>query len=295
MEKKEKLLVKKILIGLLTLLAGLTVYPFPPELSAEQILLIKIADVRDWVMEQHLDRGENMWDERDDTFPGLGLALDTGVIDKSVWWGDKEHIERSSLAEKKVTFLEGRMVELYPERGEVKVRGCEPPSKETAWNICTVGLEGLKEGADLFFEISGGYKPYEQHLFYAGIRNPSGEIERISVRREAARDDRGKVAFLVTQAEFSFHLARNDAKDWLERMVPLEYGIGLLVIERDKNNDRDTDKCLLKVHLDRVELEKRKIKSIEVVLGWRDKPIRDFPSFNIWGGDKGVFGGGVAK
>jgi len=50
------------------------------------------------------------------------------------------------------------------------------------------------------------------------------------------------------------------------------------------------------VHLDRVELEKRKIKSIEVVLGWRDKPIRDFPSFNIWGGDKaGSTGGGVAK
>jgi len=286
---------KRVLVGLLTILAGLAVYFFSTDLFAEEVLLIKIANVSEWVMEQHIDRGEKVWDERDDTFPGLGMALDAGVVDKSVWWGDKEHMERSSLAEKRVVFMEGRIGELYPVRGKVRVKDCGTPAQEIGWNICAVDLEGLKDDEDLFFEISGGYKPYEQHLFYAGERNPAGEIERISIRREATRDDHKKVAFIVTQSEFSFHLARNDAKEWLESELPLMNGVGLIVMERDKDNYRDTDRCLLRVHLNRTELEKRKDKSIEIVLGWRDKPIRDLPSFMIWGGDKGVFGGGAAK
>jgi hypothetical protein len=286
---------KIILTGFLALFVCLTGYPFLSNASAEQVFLIKIANVSDWVMEQHLDRGKDMWDERDDIFPGLGRALDSGVIDKGVWWGDREHIDRSSLAEKEIALVEGRVAELYPGKGSVKVKGCVPPLKETGWNICTIDLEELKDRADLFFEIGGEYKPYEQRLSYAGTRNPTGEMERISVRQEAARDDRGKVAFLVTQAEFSFHLARYDAKDWLERMMPLQYGVGLLVVERDKNNYRDTDRCLLRVHLNRTELEKKNNKGIEIVLGWKDKPIRDFPSFNVWGGDKGGLGGGTTK
>jgi hypothetical protein len=286
---------KKAVVVFLISLSWIIPNPFSPELYAEQLFLVKIANVSDWVMEQHLDWGKNIWDERDDTFPGVGVALDSGVVDRRVWWREREHIERSSLAEKEVTLMEGRMTELYPVRGEVKIKGCEPPSGENGWNLCTVDYEGLKDSADLFFEIRGGYKPYEQQLAYAGMRNPSGEVERISIRKEAMNDDRKKVAFIVTQPEFSFHLARQDARNWLDSKLPLEYGLGLLVIERDKNNYRDTDRCLLKVHLDRIELEKRNRKDVEVVLGWRDKPIRDFPSFNVWGGDKGGFGGGAVK
>jgi hypothetical protein len=97
-----------------------------------------------------------MWDERDDTFPGIGTALDSGIVDTSVWWGDKDHIERSSLAEKRVAFLEEKMRELYPNQEHVKMKGCEPPSKDMGWNICTVDLEELKGGVNLTFEVRDG-------------------------------------------------------------------------------------------------------------------------------------------
>jgi hypothetical protein len=57
-----------------------------------------------------------------------------------------------------------------------------------------------------------------------------------------------------------------------------------MVIERDKNYHLDTDRCILKVHLDRDELKKRGVKNIEVVLGWRDREVRNFPPHDIWGG-----------
>jgi hypothetical protein len=287
---------KRVFIILPILLSGITLAPQSSELSAEQRFLVKIANVSDWVMEQHLDRGKNMWDERDDSFPGIGMALDNGVTDKSVWWEDKEHIERSSLSEKRVVLLEGRIGELYPTKGEVKVEGCEPPSKENGWNICTFDLEELKDIVNLIFEIGGGYKPYEQQLTYAGIRNPSGEIERISIRKEAMNENRMKVAYVVPQSEFSFYLAKSDARDWLDKKFPLEYGVGLLVIQRDKDYQFDTDKCLLKVHLNRDELEKRGFKTIEVVLGWRDKEIRNFPShYMLEGRDRGKSDSGFSK
>jgi len=286
----------RVLAIVISSLFGINLTLLSSELSAEQRFLIKIANVSDWVMEQHLDRGKNMWDERDDSFSGIGMALDNGVTDKGVWWGDKEHIDRSSLAEKKVVLLEGKMAELYPTKGEVKVEVCEPPSKENGWNICIFDLEELKDIVNLIFEIGGGYKPYEQQLAYAGIRNPTGEIERISIRKEAMNENRMKVAYVVPQSEFSFYLAKSDARDWLDKKFPMAYGVGLLVIQRDKDYQFDTDKCLLKVHLNRDELEKRGFKSIEVVLGWRDKGIRDFPShYMLEGRDRGKSDSGFRK
>jgi hypothetical protein len=187
------------------------------------------------------------------------------------------------------------MAELYPVKEEVKVKDCEPPSNEMGWELCAVDLGGLRDYVDLIFEVGGEYKPYEQQLAYAGVRNPSGEIERISIRKESKKEDRKKVAYIISQSELSFHLTQSDAKDWLDKQFPMQYGVGLLVVQRNKDYHFETDKCLVKVHLDKNELEKRGFENIEVVLGWKNKPVRDFPSFNMRGGDKGHFGGGITK
>ena len=286
---------RKMFLVFVILILFFSPVPSPSRSSAEEIFFVKIANVREWVMEQHLEHGKHLFDEREDTFPGIGKALDGGVTDGMVWWGDKDRIAKSSLAEKRVALLDEKMAQLYPAQGMVKADGCKAPTKESGWNVCSIDVGGLQGSVEFFFESSGGYRPYEQELSYAGIRNPSGEIERLSIHKKAAVEDRRGVVFIVTQVEFSFHLSRGDARVWLDRMFPMEYGAGLLVVQRDKDYAYDTDKVVVRVHLDRAELERRGYRSIEVVLGWKDRKVKEFPSHIMGDHERGGFEGGTMR
>jgi hypothetical protein len=81
---------------------------------------IKIANVNDFFMQQHYRSGEYVDIER---------ALDKGVVGRTVWWSNRENIERESLVKKAVMIPDSSVQRLIAREGSLGVKEIKYPER----------------------------------------------------------------------------------------------------------------------------------------------------------------------
>lgn len=114
-----------------------------------------------WVIEQHFDSGKDLLDESDDTFPSFAKALDKGIVDKQVWWDNQNFIDRSSLAEKRVSLSSEKIKKILSFPEEVGIKLYMPPKEDSVWNIWIIDFTEVKDALDIIMEISGDLQSFE--------------------------------------------------------------------------------------------------------------------------------------
>lgn len=220
---------------------------------------IKIANVNDFVLKQHYSNG---------TYLNIEGALNQGITERTVWWWDKEHIEKDSLPGKTIEIPDKKILSLISDKNAATLSRVTYPEKTSGWSIVTVKVpKGEVDRKVLVLEI-GADKSAEHILTAIGIKNPEGEIIDVSIRPEALFKDSKKSAFLVRKKYFDYKIGQKEPEKWLKSNLQPIHGISVLVFKGHYGSYRSSgggDSVILAVDLSIFKEQ----TAPAIIIGWK--------------------------
>lgn len=232
--------------------------------------VVKISNVDYWVMQKFLDRGKSFFSTKDDSFPGLKEALEKGIVDSTVGWGNKQKISADTLFEKSIKIAPLEVLKAYGGTPDLKVN-VSRPRDPSGWYILTIPQPGSSPAVVLVLEIGGEYRSYSQALDSIAVKTPDGKLMRFTPIPFVLRD------------YFSYISRRNTFGTWLKSKSSENYGISLIaskidfkiyedswsqkVITIEDTNQSDT--LYIRIPLSEKEFGGNYVP--EIVLGWKNR------------------------
>lgn len=242
---------------------------------------LRVALVPQWVIQQHRAAGGIL-------SPGLAEALESGVVDRTVFAWQHGVIQRQALVTKPVRALPEAEAAALGGRGRFEVVAVRPPLGRAAWT--EVEVRRGSAGADdvLLLELGGERNSVAQVLETLLVAEPEGRFAERPLARTAVFPGRGVP---VVTAPFGRPLGAELASRFHEQA-----GLGLLVVRSQVSAVRDGDltpngwadtapagagdwregdRVLLRIPasgLDRVP---------PLVLGWKDRTLQPDPDGEI--------------
>jgi hypothetical protein len=253
------------------LIVTLLVAALPVSGRSEERLTIKVANLADWVMESHLDRGENRRDDSDDSFPLLEGLLDAGLKNEKGVGGPKDGITEFMLAERKVKASPADVLSALGVDGtELEER--QSPSPSEAWEA--VGFK--KESPSRFWtlELGGGHHAIRQKLAFIALKSPEGAFEKVPFWEQVGRRSSPQSAIILPRFYFQFQLERGRLKGWVEKNLTPRYGVSFIILKSDTDYRIDSDRIVIIIDDQKLHQSGHPVE-LKIAFGWRDKEIKD--------------------
>lgn len=147
---------------------------------------IRVALVRQWVVNQHrvplfgFDRRLS---------PEFRTALESGVVDRTVFAWQRGVIQRWWLVRKPVGILAGPEATTLGARGQFEVTGVHPPQGTAAWTEVRVAARTGQPDDVLDLEVGGEEATENQILGTLAVVSREGELRELPLSRGAPRGD----------------------------------------------------------------------------------------------------------
>ena len=221
---------------------------------------IKIANVSDFVMKQHLKHGE---------YVDLEKALDRGVVDKTVWWWDKGYVERFNLVNKDIKIPDKKIQNVLSEKKAIGIAEVIPPKESSGWTkVAFLAPDDAQKV--LIIELNGMSEGNERFLTSIGIKTAERKIEDIFIQPEALFKGKEKSAFCISGRYFNYRLEQGGSREWLKENLESINGISILVLKSysgvSSRSAGTGDKVFVIIDIERISRQKY---IPEVILGWK--------------------------
>jgi len=186
---------------------------------------VGIANVREYEMRRHIERGAAALSDADDTYPQLGEALDNVASKGFVTWGDRARMERASLVKVKVRVADKEVLQAFGVREVAAVKAVSDPEEETGWG--KVAFEAANGAAPprAIIQVDNDGSAY-QMITHVAIRK-DGVLRRLPLR------EKGYAAYSITQNYFSYLAEAGKLEKWMANTLKPADGISILVIRRE--------------------------------------------------------------
>jgi len=186
---------------------------------------VKIANVREYEMRRHIERGTAMRTDSDDTYPQLGAALENVAAKGMVTWGDLARMEKASLVKVKISLPDRETLRALGVEEVPGLKGVSEPGDGTAWSAVTF-QEGNGAGqSPMVIQVDNDGSAY-QIISHVAVK-VDAEFRRFALREE------GSPAYSLTQNYFSYLAEAGKLKDWIASTLKPTDGISVLVIRRE--------------------------------------------------------------
>lgn len=245
---------------------------------------VRLALVQQWSVSQH--RGGAGWTAGGALLPEFRTALDTGVVDRPVFWWQRGAIQRTSLAWKPVRVLSGPEAALAGGLGEFEAAGVRSPTGATAWTQVDVRPRTGQAADILILEVGGELNTITQVLETLLLVPADGAIQELALAPRAVVSTPGVPVVTVprgrvpAQAPFrgqngiEFLVARSP----VESLVNADTTTSGAADRATSNvgDWREGDRVFIRVPVARLQAGVPGI-----VLGWKDRTLKPDPD----GGD----------
>jgi hypothetical protein len=165
---------------LLALFVGLVAGPLG--VSAQSPLTIRLASLSQWPVHQHRGGG---WLTAGPIGPELRAALESGVVDRPVFWWQRGVIQRSSVVWKPIRVLAGPEGAELGGRGEFDLVAARRATGAAAWSQIEVRPRTGQADDVLVLEVGGELNTITQVLETLLLVPADGPIQELSLARRA--------------------------------------------------------------------------------------------------------------
>jgi hypothetical protein len=262
---------------LLALFVGLVAGPLG--VSAQSPLTIRLASLSQWPVHQHRSGG---WLAAGPIGPELRTALESGVVDRPVFWWQRGVIQRSSLVWKPIRVLAGPEGAELGGRGEFDLVAAPRATGAAAWSQIEVRPRTGQTDDVLVLEVGGELNTVTQVLETLLLVPVDGPIQELSLARRAVLPASGIPVMVVPagrppgpvplrgESGIDFLVARSSVES-LENADTTPSGAA----DRAASNVgdwREGDRVFIRVPVSRLQAG-----TPGVVLGWKDRTLKPDP------------------
>ena len=245
---------------------------------------VRLALVSQWVVTQHRGREVRL-------APELRSALDSGVVDRTVFRWQRGLIQRRTLVAKPIRVLAGPEAQALGGQGDFQLAAVRPPSGQAAWTAVEITAQSGRPDDVLILEVGGELNSIAQVLETLFLVTPDGFRELPLARRALVPSAGVPVASLpygqpvAASARVNFYEAAGVgffvARSQVEAIVDgglTASGPADLSSVRDATGDwREGDRIFI-----RVPAAALRAGVPAVVLGWKDRIFREGgPGFEV--------------
>ena len=140
--------------------------------------VLRLAFLPQWAILQHRGAGGSV-------SPGLGTAVESGVVDRTVFVWQRGVIQRQSLVPKPIRLVPEPEAVALGGRGRFDLGTVRPPTGQAAWTEIEVGRSGAGADDVLVLEIGGERNTVTQVLETLLVADPARGLVEVPLARPA--------------------------------------------------------------------------------------------------------------
>ena len=222
--------------------------------------------------------------------PSFAEGLERGVTSSVVFAWQRGRIQRSSLVAKPIRVLSASEAAPLGGRGEFRLADLEPPREASAWTVARIAPVREDPDGVLVLEIGGNLNTINQLVETILVEDRAGEFRELRLGLRAVVDDPERVTVIRPPAgsleglagavglfhgtgDLGFLVARSPG-DAVPRGTVTSNGVADVGIWT--GDWREVDRVFMRVSLAALRRDRTSI-----VLGWRDRTLRDRPDANV--------------
>ncbi len=224
-------------------------------------VMIKIANITDRFMNKYSRTEGNFLKQGEVFFDGLEQILNV----KGVILRDEGDLNRGFVLNKNLKEARSEIKNMFPFK--CKLTGRQMPSDNSGWDkliICSMREDSM---GYFILEVGEGASRYKA-VSEIAVKNEGGRLERWRISEGFPKGEE-KTVYRVAQEYFMHQMRQGNFVKWFQNIVSKRNGIGMLIVEKNDEQDEESDAVLVWVNLEDVLKNGNGLSEAVIVVGWQ--------------------------